>query len=300
MAPDPAAGVLVSAPAKINVGLAVVGRRPDGYHDLRTLFQAIEFCDTVALRPRGDGRIRCRVQGNAEVPEDERNLAVRAARLLRETSGAGGLDIEIEKRIPAGAGLGGGSSDAAAVLVGANRLLGLGLEPARLAGLALELGSDVPFFLRGGLARGEGRGERLTPLEARLPGAWVLVIPGFGVSTPVAFGALPDELTSGTAKITLLEESILAGDVDGVVRHLCNDLEDGVVRMEPRLDTVRERLFALGAAAVSLTGSGSGVLAVFRQRAAADAAIRAGGDAFGARLWPVQPRDDGVRLEPQS
>jgi 4-diphosphocytidyl-2-C-methyl-D-erythritol kinase len=187
------------APAKLNLFLHVTGRRTDGYHDLQTLFQLIDRCDQVGLAVREDGRI-LRVAGLAEVAP-EQDLAVRAARALQQHAGIRlGADIQVIKHIPVGGGLGGGSSDAATVLLALNALWRCDLSLAELAQLGVGLGADVPVFVGGDSAWGEGRGERLTGME--LPARWFLVLhPGVGVSTAELFQA--PELTRNSAIITI-------------------------------------------------------------------------------------------------
>jgi 4-diphosphocytidyl-2-C-methyl-D-erythritol kinase len=187
------------APAKLNLFLHVTGRRPDGYHDLQTIFQLIERCDRIGLAVRADGRIT-RSAGMPEV-EPENDLAVRAAwELKRHTGVALGVDVQVIKHIPAGGGLGGGSSDAASVLLGLNALWQCNLGLEELAMLGARLGADVPVFVHGNSAWGEGRGERLTAME--LPPRWFLVIhPGIGVSTAEIFQA--PELTRNSSVITI-------------------------------------------------------------------------------------------------
>jgi 4-diphosphocytidyl-2-C-methyl-D-erythritol kinase len=179
--------------------LHVTGRREDGYHDLQTVFQLIDRCDQIGLTPRSDGKIT-RLAGLAGVAP-EQDLVVRAARALqRHTGASAGVDIQVIKHVPAGGGLGGGSSDAATVLLALNALWGCGLDLETLSGLGLTLGADVPVFVRGSSAWGEGRGERLTPLE--LPPRWFLVLqPGVGVSTAESFQA--PELTRNSTVITI-------------------------------------------------------------------------------------------------
>lgn len=187
------------APAKLNLFLHVIGRRPDGYHDLQTVFQLIERCDRIGLSVRADGRIT-RSAGMADV-EPEQDLAVRAARALQRRTGVGfGADIQVIKHIPAGGGLGGGSSDAASVLLALNALWQCNLSLEQLAELGMELGADVPVFVLGNSAWGEGRGERLTAMQ--LPPRWFLVIhPGIGVNTAEIFQA--PELTRNSTVITI-------------------------------------------------------------------------------------------------
>ena len=236
------------APAKLNLFLHVVGRRPDGYHLLQTAFRLIELCDWLRFTPREDGEIRL-ARAIPGIPESE-DLTVRAARLLQaEGDARAGVEIELEKNIPIGGGLGGGSSDCATTLAVLNRLWGLDLPGDRLAELALGLGADVPFFLFGGNAFGEGIGERLTPLE--LPKAWyVLLIPPVMVSTPAIFAS--PELTRNSKTIKI------SGFSAGFGR---NDLEPVVCRRHPEVAAHLEWLRRFGDARMS--GSGACVFAEF-------------------------------------
>ena len=187
------------APAKLNLFLHVTGRRPDGFHDLQTLFQLIDLCDDIVIDVREDGRIE-RTAGPPGVPP-ESDLVVRAAEALQASTGTPlGASIRVKKRIPMGGGLGGGSSDAATTLLALNHLWKTALAPDRLAAIGLALGSDVPVFVYGTSAWAEGRGERLTPVA--LPERWYVVIhPGVHVATPAIFQA--PELTRNSPAITL-------------------------------------------------------------------------------------------------
>jgi 4-diphosphocytidyl-2-C-methyl-D-erythritol kinase len=187
------------APAKLNLFLHVVGRRPDGYHDLQTVFQLIDRCDRIGLAVRADGRIE-RVRGLSAVAA-EQDLTVRAARALQQLTGTSqGADIHVMKHIPVGGGLGGGSTDAATVLMALNRLWKTGVSVAQLANLGLTLGADVPVFVHGNTAWGEGRGERLVPFE-RPARSFLVIHPGVAVSTAQMFQA--PELTRNSPLITI-------------------------------------------------------------------------------------------------
>jgi 4-diphosphocytidyl-2-C-methyl-D-erythritol kinase len=234
------------APAKLNLFLHVTGRRADGYHELQTLFQLIDLADTIAIRVRDDGVIE-RPEGPKDVAP-EADLAVRAARALQAETGTRlGASLKVLKRIPQGGGLGGGSSDAATTLLSLNELWGCGLELSRLAVLGRTLGADVPVFIEGFSALGEGIGDRLTPVE--LPERWYLIIhPGVAVSTAAVFQS--PELTRNSPLITIraLFESGGRNDCEGVVR-----------RLSPQ---VGEALDWLGRfAPARLTGTGSCVFA---------------------------------------
>jgi 4-diphosphocytidyl-2-C-methyl-D-erythritol kinase len=204
------------APAKLNLFLHVVGRRADGYHDLQTVFQLIDLADDIHIEVRADGRIE-RLAGPPEVPPED-DLMVRAARALQVAAGSAlGAGLSVTKRIPMGGGLGGGSSDAATVLVALNRMWGCGLSENDLAAIGVKLGADVPVFVRGRSAWAEGRGERLTPVE--LPERWfVLVHPKVHVPTAAVFQA--PELTRNSPAITMggFLESGGRNDFEPVVR----------------------------------------------------------------------------------
>ena len=250
------------APAKLNLFLHITGRRPDGYHALQTVFRLLDWGDTVYLRPRTDGVIARVGTGAAGVAEAD-DLLVRAANLLQKESKTHlGVDIGIEKRIPMGGGFGGGSSDAATVLVALDRLWALGLGEERLATLGVALGADVPVFVRGRNAWAEGVGERLTPLE--LPPAWyVLASPGVHAATASLFQA-PD-LTRDAAPVTI------AGFLSGAV--LDNAFEPVLRRQEPAVEAVFVALSRIGTP--RLTGSGSGCFVEFADRGSAEAALAA-------------------------
>ena len=242
------------APAKLNLFLHITGRRADGYHLLQTVFQFLDYGDTLDFHLRQDGSIR-RSEGPAGVPADE-DLTVRAAELLKIRSGTGlGADILLRKMLPMQAGLGGGSSDAATTLVALNELWGAGLTSDELAVLGLELGADVPVFLGGRAAWAEGVGEKLTPLE--LPEPWYLVVePACRVATREIFQA--PELTRNSAAITI------AGFRAGQGR---NDFEPTVRARYPEVSKALDWLAARAEA--RLTGSGACVYAAFPDEAEA-------------------------------
>lgn len=276
--------VRVLARAKLTLSLRVLGRRPDGYHDLEALVVSLrEPHDVVGLRIQAPFGVRMRLSGRAVVgvPADETNLASRAGLLLLQAAGDGedpgpwaasGLDISLHKTIPAGAGLGGGSADAAATLVGGARLLGLGLDTAALAALGAVLGSDVPFCLAGGAAWMRGRGEIVEPIPALTgwaglaaePGSGhesgggglplVVAVPPFGLATPTVYRAW-DELGGPSSTRRVPTPAGLAGL--GLPDSLVNDLEPAAEHVEPRLRPFREALETLAGAPALLAGSGS-------------------------------------------
>jgi 4-diphosphocytidyl-2-C-methyl-D-erythritol kinase len=246
------------APGKLNLFLHVNGRRPDGYHEIQTVFQLVDLADSLHFTPRADREIR-RVEGPADVPAAE-DLCVRAARRLQEASRyEHGVDIRVDKRIPIQGGLGGGSSDAATTLVALNEIWGLRLAPSLLAELGFSLGADVPVFVRGETAWGEGVGERLTPLELP-PRHFAVVFPGVGISTAEVFQA--PELTRKTPKKTI-RGFLKAGGR--------NDCEPVVTGRSPEVRRALAWLAKRGDA--RMTGTGSCVFAAFDERAAAEAAL---------------------------
>lgn len=248
------------APAKLNLCLRITGRRADGYHLLQSVFRLLDWGDTIHLRPRGDGRIVRHGASVAGVAEAD-DLAVRAAVSLQTAANsAQGADIRIEKSIPAGGGFGGGSSDAATVLVALDRLWGTGLGVDRLAALGLALGADVPVFVRGDNAWAEGVGERLTPL--RLPPTWYLLAdPGVPVPTAALFGS--PELTRDAAPATISDF------VSGVP--LGNAFEPVLRGREPAVEAAFAALARVGRP--QLTGTGSGCFVEFATREDAEAAL---------------------------
>ena len=279
------------APAKLNLFLHVLGRRQDGYHRLQTLFQFVDLHDRIRLYPREDGRI-LRHGGLAGL-RPEQDLAVRAAQALQaDTLCPLGVDIEIEKYIPAGGGLGGGSSDAATVLLALNRLWGLNLGRDRLSRLGLALGADVPIFIHGEAAWAEGVGERLTPIpdDARLDQPWYLILhPGCGVSTAAVFSN--PKLTRNTAAITI--RAFLSGE-PGVPRR--NDLEAVVREISPEVGSALDWLARQpGAGRTAMTGSGACVFAAFADRAAARRV--AGTVPAGWRAYVAQGRNRSLLHE---
>jgi 4-diphosphocytidyl-2-C-methyl-D-erythritol kinase len=243
----------VSAPAKLNLFLRVVGRRADGFHELETVFQSIDLADELTFAPTDDLQL---TGGSDAAPPGPENLVLRAAAALHEAAGfRGGAAIHLEKEIPVGAGLGGGSSDAAATLLALNHLWDLRLDMNQLAELAARLGSDVPFALRGGTALGRGRGEILEPLET--PPFWfVLARPAFPVETAHAYklyrAAGSDAPTTGA-----FLEALASGNPERIAPLLRNDLEAGVFKEWPELAALRQQTLDAGAIGARMTGSGS-------------------------------------------
>ena len=252
-----AGGPWFPAPAKLNLFLHITGRRADGYHELQSVFRLLDWGDRVRLQVREDGQVR-RVGPSVPGVAEADDLAVRAAVLLKNHANvAQGADITVEKRIPAGGGFGGGSSDAATVLVALNALWETGLDEDALAGLGLQLGADVPVFVRGRNAWAEGVGEQLTPLA--LPPAWyVIADPGVHVPTAALFASPDLTRDAPVAKIADFASGSLLG----------NAFEPVLRRREPAVEAVLIALDRIGRA--RLTGSGSGCFVEFATRAAAE------------------------------
>jgi 4-diphosphocytidyl-2-C-methyl-D-erythritol kinase len=259
--------IRVLTPAKVNLVLGVGPRRADGFHDLATVYYALDLQDELVVGERGDERIVLTVTGSqpslTRLPVDGRNLVVRAAALLAARFGTRrGADIALHKNIPLTAGLAGGSSDAAAALVACNALWGLGLDLPDLLPIAAELGSDVPFCLLGGAVLGSGRGELVTPLPVAGRQHWVLVLADGGLSTPAMFAALDRSRDRGTAGPPTevipanLLSALAAGDAAGIGAAMTNDLEPVALVARPDLSRVLETARAAGAAGALVSGSG--------------------------------------------
>lgn len=281
--------VVIRAFAKINLGLRITGTRADGYHELHTIFQGIDLADTLACVARkGPFRIVCRAPG---VPLDRSNLVWRAAEMLWSAAARSGeprdTTVTIQKRIPLRAGLGGGSSDAAAALLALRSLWKLRMADEHLRAIARRLGADVSYFLVGGTALGLGRGDEVYPL-AELPRWWVaLAFPDFDVSTADAYAWWDADVAAAPSSITA-PVSYLPGTWLGRSIPLVNELEPAVARRYPQVIRLRDALGARGALMTGMSGSGSTVFGLFKEArgaaAAAQALRRSGVRATSARL----------------
>jgi len=277
--------ITLRAPAKVNLGLRVLGRRADGYHDIVSLMVPVGLFDLVRVESAPSGiAVRC---PDSDLPTDRGNLVHRAAQLIfRECGSDAGVRLELHKRIPVGAGLGGGSSDAAATLKGVNELLGCRLGNEELHRLAVKLGADAPFFLLGCPALAEGIGDRLTAVTAMREVWTVLVYPGFQVSTRWAYEHLALTTKTNRSNLENLGE-IPAGEatayrqrllgrqcltLEDVLPLLVNDFEPLVFSHYPQLEEIRQALLAAGARAVPMTGSGPTLVGLFASEDTANAA----------------------------
>jgi 4-diphosphocytidyl-2-C-methyl-D-erythritol kinase len=264
----------VFSPAKVNLYLRITGKRADGYHELETLMLPLAFGDTLTFERLPAGiELQC---DDPRLPVDETNLVVRAATSL----GVPGARITLQKRTPLAAGLGGGSSNAAATLMA----LGKGESPARLNELAAKLGSDINFFLAGGAAICRGRGELVEPIACRLSAAILLVNPGFGISTKWAYANWA-QLTEKPPAISLLARALAEDDLEGACRSLYNSLEAPSVGKFPVLELLKQTMRTGGAAGTLMSGSGATVLGLFADAKVAENVGREVREQFGPSLW---------------
>ena len=250
--------MLLKSKAKVNIGLQIRDRRPDGYHTIHTLFQELDFHDIITLEKRESG---CGFSSNVDwLKNDDSNLCVKAWRKMVDVFGIGGISIQLEKRIPAGGGLGGGSSNAATVLKGLRQLYELDLSDDELESLSVDLGADVPFFIRGGLQSGDGIGDVLKPLKPRIDGCFLCVVPDLYIDTKWAYGQVknildkPKDLVNFTGFIQKVNIPFELFE---------NDFEAIVVPAYPEIGHIKNSLRAHGARFASLSGSGSTVYGIF-------------------------------------
>jgi 4-diphosphocytidyl-2-C-methyl-D-erythritol kinase len=259
----------VRAPAKVNLLLTVGRRRPDGFHDLTTVFHAIGLYDDVELERVGALSVEVTGESADQVPLDDSNLALRAVRLIAEHTGhPADIAVRIRKGIPVAGGCAGGSADAAAALLGCDALSGTGLSKDELAALGARLGSDVPFSLHGGTALGTGRGEQLTPVLGQGTYHWVLALSSAGLSTPQVYARLDEQRESGPVGVVRNPSDVLTAlrrnDPVALGRALGNDLQSAAVGLQPSLRLLLEIGRDLGALGAVVSGSGPTVALLAR------------------------------------
>ena len=269
--------LMVSAPAKLNLALDILRRRPDGYHDLKMVMQTISLCDVVTVRTgTGTGRTELRSPG-AGLPSGEKNLAFRAARAFFAATGAvnDGVEIELEKHIPMQAGLAGGSADGAAVLRALQSAYGEPDTESELEAIAFAIGSDLPFCVRGGTALAEGRGELLTDLP-KLPPCWIAVCkPAFGLSTPDLFARVRVGDIRCRPDFAALHAALETRNLPEIAGLLCNVFEPFLTEEEHReIAAIRDALRIGGALGTAMTGSGPAVFGLFDREEAARETVR--------------------------
>lgn len=263
----------LKALAKINLGLDVTGRRENGYHDVRMIMQSVYLYDNVRLEKTGaDGEIRLK-SNLGYLPADENNIAYKAAKILTEEFDIReGVQITLDKHIPVAAGMAGGSSDAAAVLFGMNRMFGLHLSQQELMDRGVKLGADVPYCIMRGTVLAEGIGEILTPLPA-MPKCTVLIAkPPVSVSTKTVYEALDSQEITEHPDIDGIIKGLEAGSLKQVAQCMGNVLEDVTIPLYPVIDQIKQEMLAAGAAGAMMSGSGPTVFGLFENRAAAKTA----------------------------
>ena len=272
--------------AKINLTLRIHGRRTDGYHEIETVFQIVSLHDRLTFEAAGDGQLELTCDA-PDIPCDESNLVHRAAVALRERYGTRrGVRIRLEKTIPAGGGIGGGSSNAAVTLIGLARLWELEAGGRALAEIGASLGADVPFFLTGGTALGTGRGADVHPLPDAPPEQLLIVTPPIKVSTAAAYKSLnAHALTKAVSPVNLTVSRAQAEISGSLHAALWNDFEPVVYRLHPEIERARDALKAAGARGALLSGSGASVFGLFenvseRDRARAGLSVEPGWQVF--------------------
>jgi 4-diphosphocytidyl-2-C-methyl-D-erythritol kinase len=255
--------LILPSPAKLNLYLEVINKRKDGFHNIKTLFERINLCDTIQLESNSSGKIRI-FCSHPHVPTGPSNLVYRAAQLLQESGKISkGVDITITKKIPVAAGLGGGSSNAATVLLGLNRLWRLKQPLESLVACGRAIGSDVPFFLtRSSWGMGTERGDRLKVLSFAVKLWHVVVVPCVRMYTPEVYGRLNLQLTKKDDNVNILTQSLIKSNIISIRRYLRNDLESSILSIRPRLIAVKKRLQSLGVCDVSFSGSGPSLFGI--------------------------------------
>ena len=251
----------INSNAKVNIGLKVLGLRGDGYHDIITIFQEINLFDNISISTNEKGcNFKCDVNW---LKNDKDNLCVIAFEIMKKKFDIRGIKIDLKKNIPRGSGLGGGSSNAANVLKGIRDLHSLNISDNELEEIAVEVGADVPFFIRGSIQLGEGIGNRLTILKTKIKGKYLIIIPDTEIDTSWAYSKFKKELDSSSSSINfagLSNEKTISLDK---LKFFENDFESIVVPTYPEIGKIKEALHALGAGYASLSGSGSTVYGIF-------------------------------------
>jgi 4-diphosphocytidyl-2-C-methyl-D-erythritol kinase len=257
------ASISFKTPAKVNLGLHILDKREDGFHELETLFQMVDWCDEIKIELLSSGLDL--VCDQPDIPKDEENLVIKAGRILQDRfpGRCKGARIYLNKNIPHGAGLGGGSGNAAGVLLGLNFLWDMKIKQKELTLLAAELGSDVPFFLHSPCAIGKGRGEILESVKSSIKFYVLMVYPGFTISTASVFRNLKLKLTKRRNNISILKNYLLHSEFAQLGATWFNDLEPVVFQEHPGLSGIKKEILGLGAKGALLSGSGSTVFGIF-------------------------------------
>ncbi len=258
-------GIICLSNSKVNIGLKVLNQRDDGYHNIYTVFQELDYGDAIQIEKIDDG---CTVKSNVDwIPVDESNICHKAYSALKKVCpDLGGVSIHIEKNVPIGSGLGGGSANGAAVLKGLNDLYDLTLPDGELEKIGATIGADVPFFIRGGTQLGEGIGDKLTSLPSYIQGTYLLVMPDISISTPWAYAELKNKLNS---EELMPNFTGFFSEEYSSLEIFENDFERIVIPAYPEIGAIKRKLLELGARFASLSGSGSTVYGIFDEDASA-------------------------------
>ena len=263
--------IVINSNAKVNLGLRVLKKKDDGYHDIITVFQEIDFFDIITLTKNPNGYS---FNSNVDwLKNNEDNLCIAAYRLMGENYDIGGINIDLNKKIPAGSGLGGGSSNAASIMKGICELYNLNIPNNELESLAVNIGADVPFFINGSIQLGEGIGEKLTPLDKKISGKFLIIIPDIIVNTSWAYSQFKNGLDTSSSSInfaSLLNDRTIDFNEITLIE---NDFESIVIPTYPEIGKIKEQLCAHGAQYASLSGSGSTVFGIFNDDALLDKAF---------------------------
>jgi len=260
-------GLLVRAPAKINLSLLVAGKRPDGFHEIETIMAKVDFFDEILIEPNKKAGIELTCNGSEWAPEGEENLVHKAAKMLLESCGQkADIKITLTKNIPAGSGLGSASSDAAATLIGLNKYLDLQLPDTELAKLATQLGSDVAFFLDGPLAFCTGRGEKIKKLKKDFSFCALLILPDISISTQKVYANYAHEPALYERLSGEINDFIRKNRVDLATKMCANMLEKSCLGLYSRLAELKAKAESLGVKPLHLTGSGSAMFQIFEER----------------------------------
>ena len=265
--------IKLDAYGKINLGLDVLGKRDDGYHDLDMVMQSVDLCDKITITKNDSDEITVK-SNTGKIPNDESNLAYKAAKLLiDEFNIQKGVEIEIEKNIPISGGMAGGSTDCAAVLKGMNKLFKLKLSEEELMERGVKLGADVPFCIMGKTARAEGIGEVLTPIPNKLKGYIVLAKPPISVSTGFVYGRIDEVEVENKPDTEAMIEAIEKNDLKGLADSICNVLEEVTIPDYPIVQEIKDKMIKNGALNAMMTGSGPTVFGLFDDKKKAVAAV---------------------------
>lgn len=291
-----AEAVTLQAYAKINLGLDVLRKRPDGYHEVKMIMQSISLADTLELKKLPEETIRLingAEQDNPEVPMDKTNLIYRAIDLIKQKYAISeGIEATLTKRIPVAAGMAGGSTDAAAALKGMNQLFALGLSEQELCELGVTLGADIPYCIMGGTALSEGIGERLTPLPP-MPDCWILIAkPPISVSTGFVYGNLKANELTVHPDIDGMTEAIQHNDLHGITSRLGNVLETVTIPAHPEIAVIKDRMLDYGAMQALMSGSGPTVFGIFaEEEQAAEAGTAIQKEGLSGQVYLTKPID---------